>query len=70
MHKHTVGGQLSIGKPTPNNTVYILDKDGNPVSRDAPGFMWAGGTGVSRGYVGLQDKTADKYKPDPFSRNR
>ncbi|KAG7145997.1 Adenylate-forming reductase like protein [Verticillium longisporum] len=28
--------------------------------------MWAGGLGVSRGYVKLPEKTAEKYKRDPF----
>jgi hypothetical protein len=33
----------------------------------ATGVMWAGGRGVSRGYIGLGEKTAEKYKPDPFA---
>lgn len=67
MQKHVVGDQLSIGKPTPNNKVYILDRDGDPVPIGRPGVMWAGGLGVSRGYIGLEDKTAEKYLHDPFS---
>ncbi|KAF4987927.1 hypothetical protein FDECE_15248 [Fusarium decemcellulare] len=67
MQRHIVGQELSIGQPTPNNNVYILDKDDKPVSMGATGVMWAGGQGVSRGYVGLEDKTAEKYRPDPFA---
>ncbi|KAL6866871.1 non-ribosomal peptide synthetase [Trichoderma novae-zelandiae] len=67
MQKHIVGDGLSIGSPTPNNNVYILDDNGNPVPVGEPGTMWAGGSGVSRGYVGLETKTKESYIPDPFA---
>nr|RBQ86387.1 hypothetical protein FVER53263_20296 [Fusarium verticillioides] len=67
MHQHVVGQELSIGRPTPNNRVYILNDLGEPVPMGATGVMWAGGRGVSRGYIGLGEKTAEKYKPDPFA---
>ncbi|RGP71640.1 non-ribosomal peptide synthetase [Fusarium longipes] len=69
MHKHTVGKELSIGRPTPNNRVYILDGEGKPTPMTNVGVMWAGGLGVSRGYIGLDDKTAERYKPDPFAKD-
>jgi acyl-CoA synthetase (AMP-forming)/AMP-acid ligase II len=28
--------------------------------------MWVGGIGVSNGYLNLPDKTAERYRPDPF----
>ncbi|KAJ9424702.1 non-ribosomal peptide synthetase [Fusarium oxysporum] len=67
MHQHVVGQELSIGRPTPNNRVYILNGLGEPVPMGATGVMWAGGRGVSRGYIGLDEKTAERYKPDPFA---
>ncbi len=68
MHKHIPGSPLSIGTPTPNNTVYLLDADSHtPVDVGAPGVMWASGAGVSRGYVGLPETTAERYRADPFS---
>lgn len=67
MQKHIVGDGLSIGRPTPNNNVYILDDNGNPVPAGEPGTMWAGGYGVSRGYVGLEAKTKESYILDPFT---
>ncbi|KAI5461044.1 hypothetical protein BGZ63DRAFT_357001 [Mariannaea sp. PMI_226] len=67
MQRHVVGDQLSIGKPTPNNKVYILDDDGQPTGVGIPGVMWAGGLGVSRGYIGMPEKTAEKYLVDPFA---
>jgi non-ribosomal peptide synthetase component F len=69
MHKHTVGEELSIGRPTPNNRVYVLDGEGKLTPMGTVGVMWAGGLGVSRGYVGLEHKTAERYKPDPFAKD-
>ena len=66
MHEHVTGGPLTIGKPTPNNSVYILDENLNHVPIGAVGTMWAGGAGVSRGYLGLPDKTAEKYLGNKF----
>ena len=66
MHLHHPGEKLTIGVPTPNNNVYILDDDLRPVADGEPGLMWAGGDGVSSGYVQLPDKTAEKYLLDPF----
>ncbi|KAJ0301778.1 hypothetical protein Brms1b_012331 [Colletotrichum noveboracense] len=62
-----MGQTLTIGKPTPNNTVYVLDDEGNSLGVGEPGVMWAGGHGISRGYVSLPEKTAERYKLDPFA---
>lgn len=67
MHRHRAGGDLTIGRPTPNNSVYILNEDGDPVAVGETGLMWAGGHGISRGYIDLPDKTAEKYRQDPFA---
>ncbi|KAF4120888.1 Acyl-CoA synthetase (AMP-forming)/AMP-acid ligase II [Geosmithia morbida] len=67
MHRHQAGEPLTIGKPTPNNNVYILDDNLRPVNAGEPGVMWAGGWGVSRGYINLPDKTAERYILDPFA---
>ncbi|PNY29399.1 Nonribosomal peptide synthetase 5 [Tolypocladium capitatum] len=67
MSRHVVGEPISIGRPTPNNTVYILDDDGAPVPVGMAGVMWAGGHGISRGYVGLESKTREAFIPDGFA---
>lgn len=67
MHRHQLGEPLTIGRPTPNNSVYILDDDLRPVAVGHVGSMWAGGRGVSRGYVGLADVTAARFLRDPFT---
>ncbi|CAA7261580.1 unnamed protein product [Cyclocybe aegerita] len=66
MQQHTSGEFLTIGKPTPNNNVYVLDEDATPLPIGKAGLMWAGGAGVTRGYVDLPDKTAERYRLDPF----
>ncbi|POR37446.1 Nonribosomal peptide synthetase 5 [Tolypocladium paradoxum] len=67
MSRHVAGEPISIGRPTPNNTVYILNHDNEPVPVGVAGVMWAGGHGVSRGYVGLESKTKEAYIPDQFT---
>lgn len=67
MKLHVAGHPTSIGGPTPNNNVYILDENMNAVAIGEPGIMWAGGAGISRGYVDLPEKTAERYKLDPFT---
>ena len=57
---------LTIGKPTPNNTVYILDDDLKPLPFGERGVMWAGGDCVTAGYLSNPALNAERYKPDPF----
>ncbi|KAF5009359.1 hypothetical protein FDECE_4415 [Fusarium decemcellulare] len=66
-HLHRRGKKLSIGKPNPNTNVYILDENENPAKIGEPGVMWAGGPGVSRGYLNLPKLTNERYKPDKFT---
>ncbi|WP_250403651.1 amino acid adenylation domain-containing protein [Streptomyces cellostaticus] len=57
---------LTIGRPTPNNTVYILDPRGRLCPPGEVGEMWAGGDGVSAGYLAAADLNTERYAPDPF----
>ena len=66
MHKHELGQELSIGRPIPNTSVYILDGNEELVPFGVSGTMWVGGTCVSRGYVELPDQTKTRYKRDKF----
>lgn len=67
MSNHVAGTPVSIGMPTPNNSVYILDENLRPVPHGEAGYLWAGGRGVTRGYVGLDAKTRECYVPDRFA---
>ncbi len=57
---------LSIGRPTPNNTVYVLDDNLRPLPIGEKGEMWAGGDCVTAGYLANPKLTAERYRPDPF----
>ncbi|CAE6374122.1 unnamed protein product, partial [Rhizoctonia solani] len=63
---HAVGDEMNIGKPLPNNTVYVLDEEMKPLPIGAPGIMWGGGACAARGYIGLPELTSKKFKQDPF----
>jgi len=67
MHRHDpAAARLTIGRPTPNNTVYVLDEHGRPCPIGDTGEMWAGGDCVSAGYLANPDLNAERYAPDPF----
>ncbi|WP_199549747.1 amino acid adenylation domain-containing protein [Streptomyces sp. N35] len=67
MQRHRPGAlRLTIGRPTPNNTVYVLDDEGRMCGIGETGEMWAGGDCVSAGYLGNPELTAERYAPDPF----
>jgi D-alanine--poly(phosphoribitol) ligase subunit 1 len=61
--------KITIGRPTPNNTVYILDEQRQPCAIGQVGEMWAGGDCVSKGYLNNIDLTNERYFPDPFLGN-
>ena len=63
-HKHCKG--LTIGKPTPNNTVYVLDENRCPCAIGDVGEMWAGGDCVTAGYIDNDELNAERYVDDPF----
>ncbi|AZZ91094.1 peptide synthetase [Hahella sp. KA22] len=62
-------GQLSIGAPTPNNTVYILNDSLKPCAIGEVGEMWAGGACVTAGYINNDVLNEDRYRHDPFLDN-
>ncbi|MEM6613540.1 MAG: amino acid adenylation domain-containing protein [Cyanobacteria bacterium P01_C01_bin.72] len=57
---------VSIGKPLPNNQVYILDEQLQPVPLGVPGELYIGGMQVSRGYLHRPELTQEKFIPNPF----
>jgi len=61
-----VGPTVSLGRPIGNTQVYVLGPDLRPVPAGIWGELCAGGGGVSRGYLGRPDLTAERFVPDPF----
>ena len=58
---------VPIGRPIANTTTYVLDKRGQPLPIGVPGHLHIGGDGLARGYLNLDEATAEKFVPDPFS---
>ncbi|WFS69318.1 amino acid adenylation domain-containing protein [Agrobacterium leguminum] len=56
----------SIGRALPNNYVYVLDKNMQPVPIGASGELYVGGAGLARGYINEPGLTAEAFVPDPF----
>ncbi len=66
---HPWSEQLTIGSPTPNNTVYVLNEQMQPCAIGEVGEMWAGGDCVTAGYLHNDELNQDRYRPDPFLGN-
>ncbi len=52
---------LTVGKPIPNYTEWIIDKDNNELPIGVTGELCVGGEGVTQGYNNLPEKTAEKF---------
>jgi amino acid adenylation domain-containing protein len=59
--------RVLIGQPVANTQIHVLDARQQPVPIGAPAELWIGGAGVSLGYLGRPDLTAERFIPDPFS---
>ncbi len=64
-----VPANLPIGRPIANVKIYLLDPNLNLVPAGVPGELHIGGIGLARGYLGQPERTAEKFIPDPFSRD-
>ncbi|MBV9050127.1 MAG: LLM class flavin-dependent oxidoreductase, partial [Solirubrobacterales bacterium] len=58
---------IPIGRPIANTQLYILDNARHPVAPGTPGELYIAGDGVTLGYFGRPDLTADRFPPDPFA---
>ena len=64
---------VTIGRPLPNYTAFVLDDKLRPVESGQTGELYLGGVGLARGYVGRPDLTRERFVVNPFhdgSRNK
>jgi non-ribosomal peptide synthetase-like protein len=61
---------VTIGKPLPTYTMYVLDEELRPLPTGEVGELYVGGPGVALGYVNRPELTAERFLPDPFTTDR
>lgn len=57
---------VSIGRAIPGARAFVVGPDGDLAPIGVVGELYIGGSGVTRGYRGRPDLTAEKFVPDPF----
>jgi amino acid adenylation domain-containing protein len=60
---------IPIGRPIQNTQVYILDAKLEPVPVGVIGELYIAGAGVTAGYLGQAEKTAERFVKNPFATN-
>ncbi len=58
---------VPIGPAIANTTLYELDQYFEPAAVGVMGDLFIGGAGLSRGYLGSPEMTADRFVPDSFA---
>ncbi|MBX4926230.1 non-ribosomal peptide synthetase [Rhizobium binae] len=62
------GVYAPLGRAVGVRRVYVLDPGLNLCPIGVTGELYIGGEGIARGYLGKPDTTADRFIPDPFSK--
>lgn len=68
-HDLLTGGTAPIGSPLDNTCFYILNKWQQQVPTGMTGELFIGGLGLSTGYIGKPDLSAEKFIPNPIILN-
>ncbi len=62
-------GKMTLGRPIAGAEVHVLDRSLRPVPVGVAGEILIGGVGLSRGYLGRSELTAERFVPHPSSRH-
>ncbi|MUG92217.1 amino acid adenylation domain-containing protein [Scytonema sp. UIC 10036] len=65
---HNLKNTVPIGRPIANTQIYLLNSYGQPVPIGVLGELHIGGPGVVRAYFNRPELTAEKFIPNPFSK--
>jgi amino acid adenylation domain-containing protein len=58
---------VPIGRPLANTRVYVREPGGELAPLGVPGELFVGGPGVTRGYIGQDGITRERFVPDPYA---
>ena len=61
------GRPVTIGRAVPNARVYVLDEQGRLCPPGAAGELHLSGVGLSAGYLGRPELTAERFLPNPYA---
>ena len=61
-------GSIPIGRSIAGAQIYVLDSELHHVPVGVSGKLFIGGANLANGYLNKPELTADKFVPDPFSR--